>query len=338
MNYEEFLDYIKENLPEYMEYYEQWKQNKKENTDKDNDDNKADVQKGEYRAELLKVVKNNGIVLDGLTLRKSDESISPTIYLNSFFDGYQMGKPMSVIMQDIIQQYESMKVGMSLDIVNIYDFNAVKDDIILRLVNYERNRELLKTCPHKRFLDLAITFRFVASMDVLGVSSSLIRNEEFEAWNMDVDDLYQIAMFNTMREFPWQMDSLANIIVDSLQKKVSEEMAKEFEEEIAMLEQTKNGVNLFVLSNDTGVNGASCILYDSVLKNFAKVQESNLFILPSSVHEVMLVPEDSETDPEFLENLVREANQSSVGLIDLLSDHIYYYDREKDKLFIYGQN
>lgn len=338
MNYEEFLDYIKENLPEYMEYYEQWKQNKKENTDKDNDDNKSDVQKGEYRAELLKVVKNNGIVLDGLTLRKSDESISPTIYLNSFFDGYQMGKPMSVIMQDIIQQYESMKVGMSLDIVNIYDFNAVKDDIILRLVNYERNRELLKTCPHKRFLDLAITFRFVASMDVLGVSSSLIRNEEFEVWNMDVEDLYQIAMFNTMREFPWQMDSLANIIVDSLQKKVSEEMAKEFEEEIAMLEQTKNGVNLFVLSNDTGVNGASCILYDSVLKNFAKVQESNLFILPSSVHEVMLVPEDSETDPEFLENLVREANQSSVGLIDLLSDHIYYYDREKDKLFIYGQN
>lgn len=335
MNYEEFLLYIKENLPEYMDYYEKWQCSKPAEHPEEKKEEEA---AGEYQAELHKVVKNNGIVLDGIILRKPEETVCPTIYLNSYFEGYQMGKPMAVIMQEIIYQYQNLKEEMKFEIVNVYDFKSVKNDIVLRLVNYERNRELLKDCPYKRFLDLAVTFRLIASVDILGVSSSLITNEEFESWNVEIEELYQIALFNTMREFPWQMDSLANMIVDSLHRKLSEEAAQEFMDEIAMLEKTKNGVNMFVLSNDTGVNGSVCILYDSVIKNFAKVQDCNIYILPSSVHEVMLVPENTETEPEFLEGLVQEANQSSVGLIDLLSDHIYYYDREKDKINIYGQN
>lgn len=335
MDYEEFLLYVRENLPEYMDYYEKWKCNESaEHQEKTKEREPA----GGYQAELHKVVKNNGIVLDGIILRKPEDVVCPTIYLNSYFEGYQMGKPMAVIMQEIIYQYQNLKEEMKFDIVNVYDFKTVKNDIVLRLVNYERNRELLKGCPHKCFLDLAITFRLIASIDILGMSSSLITNEEFDAWNVELEELYQIALVNTMREFPWQMDSLANMIVDSLHKKLSEEAAQEFMEELAVLEQTKNGVNMFVLSNDTGVNGSVCILYNSVIKNFAKVQDCNIYILPSSVHEVMLVPENTETEPEFLEELVQEANQSSVGLIDLLSDHIYYYDREKDEIYIYGQN
>lgn len=336
MNYQEFLIYIKDNLAEYINRFEHINQTDKlEAEDWSAEEN---VQEDKYDAELHKVIKNNGIVLDGITLRKKGQCISPNIYLNSYFDSYQMGKPMAVIMEEIILRYQKLMEENDIEIADVFDFKAVKNDIVLRLVNYERNREMLKCCPHKKFLDLAITFRYIANRDQLGIASSLISNEEFAEWDIDIEDLYQIALFNTMREFPWHMDSLAKVIVDCIRRRMPAETAQELEEELTVLERTENGVNMFVLSNDSGINGAVSILYDSVIKNFAKVQECNVFILPSSVHEVMLVPETAETGPEFLEGLVQDANQSAVGLIDLLSDHIYYYDKEKDQIYIYGQN
>lgn len=336
MNYQEFLTYIKDNLPEYVRRFRYISRN----ADLEPEDlsGEEDSRTDKFEAELHKVIKNNGIVLDGITLRREGEPISPNIYLNSYFESYQMGKPMAVIMEELTVRYQKLMEENNIEIADVYDFKSVKKDIVLRLVNYDRNREMLKGCPHKKFLDLAITFRYIVNRDQTGIASSLISKEEFELWGIDMEDLYQIALFNTMREFPWHMDSLAKVIVDCIRRRMPEEASGELEEELAALERTENGVNMFVLSNDSGINGASSILYDSVISNFARVQECNVFILPSSVHEVMLVPETAETGAEFLEGLVREANQSAVGLIDLLSDHIYYYDREKDQIFIYGQN
>lgn len=323
MNYQEFLEYIKENLAEVMESYTHICK---------------EEEKGSYKVELHKVIKNNGITLDGITIRKEEEKVTPNIYLNSYFESYQMGKPLSIIMEEIIYQYQKAKEESDFEVEDITDFTSVKNQIVLRLVNYERNKEQLKNCPHKKYMDLAITFRYIAGKNQLGIASSLISNAEFGIWNIELDELYQIALFNTMREFPWQMDSLAKVISDCLKQKNQEILPKEILADMREFKDKENRVNMYVLTNDTGINGATCILYDNVLKNFAKVQDSNIFILPSSIHEVMLVPENTETEPEFLTSLVVEANNSAVGLIDLLSDNIYYYDREKDKVYIYGQN
>lgn len=325
MNYQEFLEYIKENLAEVMEAYSY--QSEGENKNKES-----------YKVELHKVIKNNGIVLDGITIRGKEDKVTPNIYLNSYFESYQMGKPLSVIMEEIIYQYQNVKEERDFEVEDITDFLNVKDQIVLRLVNYERNKELLKNCPYKKYLDLAVTFRYIASKNRMGIASSLISNAEFTEWNIALEELYQIALFNTMREFPWQMDSLARVISDCLKQKEPDILSKELLADMTEFEDKENKVNMYVLTNDTGINGATCILYDNVLRHFAKVQDSNIFILPSSIHEVMLVPENTETEPEFLSKLVVEANSSAVGLIDLLSDHIYYYDRERDKVYIYGQN
>ncbi len=332
MNYEEFLEYIKNNLVEYF-----IKQEGK-SVEEEKKEGEAVESTECYEAELHKVVKNNGIVLDGVTLRKKGECVSPNIYLNTYYENYQMGKPLSVIFEEIISYYKKVKEENCLEIEDVGDFSLVRNKIVLRLVNYEKNKEQLKTCPYKRYLDLAITFRYIASKDCMGIASSLISNQEYEQWKIDLEDLYQIALFNTMREFPWQMESLAKVIADCMRTKVSGILPKELLNDLEEMGNMENGVNMYVLSNDAGLNGATCILYDNVIRNFAKVQEANLFLLPSSIHEVMLVPEDVDTDPQFLSELVVEANQSAVGYIDLLSNHIYYYDREKDQVFIYGQN
>lgn len=148
-------------------------------------------------------------------------------------------------------------------------------------VNYEKNKEQLRDCPFRRYLDLAITFRYIASKNQLGIASSLISNTEFETWNIEPDAMYQIALFNTMREFPWQMDSLAKVISDCLKQRTPDVLPKGIIADIKEFEDKENKVNIYVLTNDTGINGATCILYDNVLKNFAKVQDSNIFILPS---------------------------------------------------------
>lgn len=324
MNYQEFLNYIKEN---FVAYYNRYQSQNEEN-----------VEEAEYSVELQRIIKNNGIVLDGMIIRKDTEDISPTIYLNSYFELYQMGKPLNVIFEEIILQYGSMYTNHHFEMDNLLVFSEVKNKIIVRLINYEKNRELLKTCPYKRFLDLAVTFRYVADRDCHGLASSLIVNEEFDEWGIELDELYQTALFNTMREFPWHMESLASVILSCLKRTMPEEACEEIQEEYELFSETENGVSIFVLSNDSDLNGASCILYDNVIKNFAKVQDSNVFILPSSIHEVMLVPESDDTDPMFLQELVVEANQSAVGLIDLLSDSIYYYDRETDQITIYGNS
>lgn len=319
MNYEEFLEYIKEQLPIAMK---EWCLDNKE-------------EEITYEAQRNQIVKNNGIVLDGVTLLKTGEHAAPNIYLNSFFEEYQMGKPINYIIREVIQAYLQAKKEMAFDIPDILKYDEVKNLIILRIVNYERNKEQLKDCPYKMFHDLAITFRFLANKDKCGLASSLVSNREFEAWGMDIEDLYSVALFNTMREFPWRMDSLAKVVAECFGDCLPERLKEELLKDIENIKHVENGVNMFVLTNDTGLNGATCILYDNVIRNFAKVQDCNVFILPASIHEVLLVPENVETEPQLLKELVLDANLSAVGLIDLLSDNIYYFDRAKDEVVIY---
>ena len=333
MNYEEFIRYIEENLLELLLAIEK-KENEGENKEPQEETN-TDEGKNQYRIDIHKITKNNGIVLDGLSIKQAGRNISPNIYLNSYFEEYQLGKPISVIMEEIVFRYQKLREETEFEVLDITDFHTVKDKIVLRLVNYEKNREQLKQCPHKKYMDLAITFRYMVSKDMLGIASTIVTKEEFELWQVEIEELYHLALFNTMREFPWRMDSLVRVIMESMRRQEGKGLSEEVLQE---MEQMENGVNMYVLTNEHGINGATCILYDNVIRNFARVQDCNIFVLPSSVHEVMLVPEDTDTEPEFLVELVAEANRSAVGLIDLLSDNIYYYDREREQMYIYGQN
>ncbi len=332
MNYQEFLEYVVQNLPELMNQREMEKYRKQRDGEKEECEEEIC-----YEAHLHTITKNNGIVLDGITLLNKGENAGPNVYLNTFFESYQMGKPLNSILDEIIECHNRAKEETTIEVVDILDFNLVKDKIVVRLVNYEKNQEQLADCPHKRFLDLAITFRYLASKDAMGLASSLIFNKEFEQWNVDLEDLYQLALFNTMREFPWQMDSLVKVVSECFGERLPDELREQFKNDVRSLEQVESRVNMYVLTNDVGLNGATSILYDNVIKNFANVQDCNIFILPSSVHEVMLVPENADTEAEFLRELVMEANQSAVGLIDLLSDEIYYYDRELEQIRLYWE-
>lgn len=321
MDYQEFLQYIKENIACMINEMEGGKE-------------KGNMEQGEpYEVILHKVVKNNGIVLDGITLRRKGENITPNIYLNSYYEHYRMGESISVIMEKIYSVYQETKDKGDFLLLDLTDYEAVKDKIVVRLVNYERNKKELENCPFIKYQDLAVVFRVLAQRNAESIATSMVHNAEFYLWETGLDELYRTALANTMRVFPWKLDSLASVIMEQMKQNYAGGMGGETGN--CLPEALEQEIGMYVLTNDTGINGAAAMLYDDVIKNFAKEHNRNVYILPSSIHELMLVPEQQNTDPQFLAQLVVEANQTAVGLIDLLSDNIYYYDRDKDEISMY---
>lgn len=302
MNYNEFLYYIKDNVAEELEKY---------------------VGYEGASVDIVKITKNNAIELDGITITKEGEKISPTIYLNGLYNDYLQGKAISTIAEDIVRDRLINTSDIEFKIENIYEFENIKDNIIFRVVNYERNKEQLESCPYIPFNDLAITFRWVAHKDSIGVATSMITNKEVDMWSVSKSDLYKLALENNERIFPGTITNMRKLFDDYMG-----------ELNIADESQLDTGVELYVLTNELGINGASCMLYRNILKNFAAQKESNLFILPSSIHEVIVVPESSIDDRNYLRELVESANKTVVGLMDVLSDTVYYYDRQDNKIVV----
>ncbi|MBQ8166500.1 MAG: hypothetical protein IJZ96_05615 [Lachnospiraceae bacterium] len=166
-------------------------------------------------------------------------------------------------------------------------------------------------------MDMAITFRFMVKCDDVGVASALISNKEFKKWGITIDELYNIAMENTRRLFPESIRCMDEILPNI--------------EELCIDEADRK--KLYVLSNTTGVNGATAILYKDVIKNFAHQVGKSLFIMPSSIHEMILLCSE-EVEKDRLKALVKEVNKYIVSEIDFLSDTVYFYDLESDKITI----
>lgn len=203
----------------------------------------------------------------------------------------------------------------AVKIPNLQEFENVRGKIIYRLVNYEKNKELLEDCPHRRLHDLAVTFRWVAHIDDDGVSTSLITNRQVKEWGITVNDLVLAAQQNTPRLFPAKIIDMEEMLAG----KVSFILYP-------------SAIPMYILTNEQEINGASALLYGDVLKDFADKKGTDMYILPSSIHEVILLPSDRINDPTKLLSMVHDANTTVVSIGDVLSDSVYYYDRKTDHI------
>ena len=213
---------------------------------------------------------------------------------------------------------------------SLYDnYDAIRHQIIFRLVNYERNEELLTSCPYLPFCDLAITFRWLVHSDSSGIASALITNKEMELWNITLEELYQTASINTRRLFPATIQPIQQLLSEYLDKDADIQ---------ELLDQTPDELQLFILSNEPLINGSTSMIYDGILADFAKKIKKDLYILPSSIHEVLLMPATKEIEEQALLNLVRDANRTVVGLPDILSDSIYRFDSKHNRIIMIQRN
>ena len=278
-----------------------------------------------YRVKLNDVMKNNGVVLRGITLMQDDSNISPTIYLNPYYDAYENGDTtLGTVIDEVIDTYERNKINRSIDMKFFLNYETVRSRIIFKLINTEKNRELLRDVPYIPFHDLSIVFQCLVSEERFGNASILIHNVHLQLWKVNARELYECALENTPLLQGYELADMNTVL---------EEMKALGGIDDEEIEDMQLEVPMYVLSNKSRINGASCILYKDILKDFAMVVDKDLYVLPSSIHEVILLPSDGTQESEQLKEMVREINQSQVEKEEVLSDSVYYYRRSDDSFF-----
>ena len=285
------------------------------------------------QVDMHHVLKNNQVALDGITILYEGETISPTIYLNELYAQYEDGRSMEEIVRDVLTLYRSSRCQPAFEIGCLKNFEYVRDRVVFKLINYEENREMLKEMPHRRILDLAMVFYFILEDEVLGVATALIFNSHLELWQIDEETLYKVARENTPRLLGWELQSMDQLIDEMLLREMRPEFESEEDYEAfcrSMLgRERKPSSPMYVLTNNERFNGAGCMLYQDVLDRFAREQNSDLYVLPSSIHEVILIPCSQSPAREELCDMVREINQTEVAVTDRLSDQVYRYSLDE---------
>lgn len=273
---------------------------------------------GGCHAQMREVRKNNGILRQGLLIHRQGQNVSPTIYLESYLESYEEGVPLAEIVRRVLCVYRESMPRDSVDMAFFCSFEKVKDRICYRLVGRKGNESLLEDVPHIDFLDLAVCFYYAYQGKKLGEGSILIYNSHMEMWETTTADLLKVAESNTPRLFPWVCSSMEEVIAELADE---EEMpgdcgAREIARDFPMQ----------VLSNAGRTQGAACMIYPGVLERLAAERRCSFYILPSSIHEVLLLPEDIPGTAEDLKRMIAEVNCTQVAPEEVLSDSLYYYD------------
>lgn len=293
------------------------------------------------------VRKNNGVILKGMTIFSKESNLSPTIYLDPFYEEYERGESLSDVMKQIIHIYEESKVKQIINMDFFDDYEKVKKQLFCKLINYEKNEEILKEIPHRRYFDLAIVCYYAYANDFIGNGTIMIYNVHLKDWKVDSEQLIETALENTEKMLGYQstnmLDMLREMISESLRNGkfgsivIEEELSEEMVEQITegfvekVISETNRGP-MYIMTNRSKFLGAICMLYHNALMEIADEVNENLVVLPSSVHEVIVVPATEGNDKETLRRMVREINASQVEAQEVLSDNIYYFDRCQQKM------
>lgn len=288
-----------------------------------------------YEVEIRKVLKNNSVELDACVIRKPDASAAPNVYLNDMYSDYRLGTPIETIADTVIGIYEEYKDAFDEnEISEMFDYEVMKDRIVFRLVNYERNETVLENSPHIRFDDLAA--EFVCLLEHRGAYGSVrVTNSHLSDWEIELSDLVELASENTPKLFPPTFHSMQEMLCEMLRMRI-EAMSAEGEDEgraedvrklIDLLEHEEASdvfPDMYVLTTEQGVNGAACMLYDGLMEKIREKLGEDYYILPSSINEIIIVP-DSRAKAEELAIMIPEVNREQVPLQEILSDKLYHY-------------
>lgn len=277
---------------------------------------------------LQSVTKNNGVMLQGLVIVSGDRNVYPTIYLSPFYEAYCHGTGMEEILATIEDVLHKETPKESIDMSFFLDYEKVRDRICYRLVSEEKNRDLLDKIPSLPFLDLVISFYYSYRNAALGEGSILIRLEHLDKWGVTVQELWKAASENTPRLYPAQCRNILDVVQELMPgpDREREFMGDEYGGEMP----ARESFPMHVITNRQRVNGASVILYQGYLEELAGRMGGDLYLIPSSIHEMLVIPASEISYDNSLKDMVSEVNATVVEPQEILSDHVYYYDhREK---------
>lgn len=286
----------------------------------------------------VQTVEKTNVTLTGLCIREATCNIAPTIYLEEYYEAYNAGLSVERIAEEIIRVYRQNRPSEDFNTNTFSNFANVKERIAYKIINRKMNESLLEKVPYVPFLDLAIVFYVVLEKKQGCNATVLIHNNHMEMWKTNTKELFDLATVNTRKIFAPEVKTMDEVMREILKEKTFGEALEEVTDreldEIFGLAEPMEKCPMYVLSNVQKLNGACAILYDDVLKNIAKRIGSDLWILPSSVHETLLIPHEAGQSFEELKQMVQEVNATTLETCDILSDHPYFYSLKENRISI----
>ena len=253
--------------------------------------------------EKQEIIKNNGVVSVGIVIRTMGQKAAPLIYLEEYYQKYRAGAPLETLVLHFLDRSRNAPAPPVWDYEKILDFEKIKSQIVYKLVNTKQNEQMLKKVPNLPILDFSIVFYLLISENEDGECSVLIRNEHMNLWKVPISVLYQMAKKNTPKLCPYCIKSICECIQIP-------------EEESAFQ----------ILTNEKGIHGATAILYPNMPQKIRQLVESNYYLIPSSIHEFLIVPEIHGVQADSLCRILKEVNATEIEPEEYLGDEIYYFD------------
>ena len=274
----------------------------------------ADADVSIHRMEKL------GLAYDGMTVVRSGQRAAAAVNLTAFYDMYQEGRTAGDIIHEMADVAVMQAPQMEYSVFS--DYEAAKDRLFIRVTNKETNADVLAGMPHKEVEDLAITYHVLVNHDQNGIASAPVTDDLLRHYGVTAEQLHEDAIANSQRMLPAQLDSMQNMLFGMMTPEASD----------TLRDEPYPGSTMLVLTNNVQLNGAAALFYPGVMDQAAERLGGNFIVLPSSTHEVIMIPADGMTDFRSLEQMVKDINRSQVAPEERLSDHVYHYDAQ-ERLF-----
>lgn len=270
------------------------------------------------RVFISHVLKNNRREMDCLTILGEEENAAPSVCMEPFYEQHRNGRTPDAICEEIAGQYAYGDVGWRMDLSFYTDYEKARDHIVCRLVNYERNKHMLACVPHRRFLDLAVVYYCRIEHPQIGRGNILVQNAHLALWDVELEELEDAAMTNTVRLCPYELTSIDDML----------------ERMLGVRPERQKPLPMYVLSNTEKCYGAVCIIFDAILEAVAEKLQDDFYILPSSIHECVLLPALEHLNADELQQMVHDINAEHVADEEVLGESVYRYNRREKSLTI----
>ncbi len=263
-------------------------------------------------------------VLTGIAFKLNDYFPVPLICLDDLPDGITAEEVANITVDAFRDLFHNLN---SLPDFPKMTRESVLENVVLQVLGHERNRQMLETHPHIPFLDLAGIFRVpVGPFRKNSLTTALITNQIANELGLTVDDLAEAARRNTLTKFGTQFGTAQQVAMCSMTGRLCDAL------EDAEMEQSC----LYNLTNKIEINGAALILIPEILEQVGNKAGMDYFILPSSIHEILIKKDDGLLTAKDLKEIVYQNNRLDyvVKPEDVLSDNVYHYSRKTKELKI----
>lgn len=270
------------------------------------------------------VLKNNDTVMNALTLIIPGEKLAPTIYLNQVYEKHLEGCPDEEIMKKIAETIMKAQVPEDIDVNMMLDYEMLKRKLMVQICDYEKNKILLQSLPHTINGDFAVFYRVMLSAGDDEFKSSVVTNGLLDSWGISIEQLHTDAMAS---EYSNQtvLRSMDDITVEIItgQEGVGIKNILDLNDYYEVPYSI-----MYVLTNKYQYLGAAAIANKDVMKKIGQLLNNDYYVLPSSIHETIIVPKEEDMDAEHFIRMVQNVNHDEVEEMEILSDKVQFFDRK----------